>query len=165
MSSTLGSDFVFPSHYAYPPFYTLQPISSTRASQLLSWSSFILSYCRFYRLFTLNLTDALSSPLFQNTKLNRRLSAKDTRAVLDWMASKEGGETIEWIRDNNGDSGRESKCWVYWRRPEEWGSLVQEWVEETGQKGSVLTLYEIVEGDMTNNQGEALKVHRMISQC
>jgi len=163
MSSTLGSDFVFPSHYAYPPFYTLQPISSTRASQLLSWSSFILSYCRFYRLFTLNLTDALSSPLFQNTKLNRRLAAKDARAVLEWMASKEGGETIEWIRDNSGDLGRESKCWVYWRRPEEWGSLVQEWVEETGQKGSVLTLYEIVEGEMTNNQGEVLKVHQMIS--
>ena len=29
---------------------------------------------------------------------------------------------------------------------------IASWVEETGQKGSVLTLYEIVEGDTSQNQ-------------
>lgn len=152
-SSLPLTEFPFPPHYAFPPFYTLQPIPSTRSSQLLSWSSLILSYCRFHRLFTLNLTDTLSTPLFHNAHLNKRLNAQDARAVLDWMASKEGGERVEWIRESKGDEGREARCWVYWKRPEEWGNLVLEWVEETAQRGSVLTLYELVEGDATRSQG------------
>jgi len=62
---------------------------------------------------------------------------------------------------------------VYWRKPEEWANAIYEWVivsacfwrgwegvddrdgqiDNTGQKGSVLTLYEISEGDLTRNQG------------
>lgn len=46
--------------------------------------------------------------------------------------------------------------WVYWRTPEEWAALVEAWVEETGQKGSVLTLYELTEGEGTRGTGEFL---------
>jgi hypothetical protein len=42
---------------------------------------------------------------------------------------------------------------VYWRRPEEWAAAVEAWVEATGQRGSVLTLYEIAEGDAAASQG------------
>lgn len=40
-------------------------------------------------------------------------------------------------------------AWIYWRSPEEWAQLIEGWVDETAQKGSVLTLYELVEGDGT----------------
>jgi hypothetical protein len=69
------------------------------------------------------------------------------------MASKEGGERVEWIKQTKGDEGRETRCWIYWRRPEEWGQLIYDWVDETGQKGAVLTLYELVEGDASQAQG------------
>jgi ESCRT-II complex subunit VPS25 len=42
---------------------------------------------------------------------------------------------------------------LYWRKPEEWAELVENYVEETGQKGSVLTVYELVEGDGTKGNG------------
>ena len=45
-----------------------------------------------------------------------------------------------------------ASAWVYWRRPEEWAELIAAWVEGTGQKGSVLTLYELVEGEQMVNQ-------------
>jgi len=66
------------------------------------------------------------------------------------MSSKEGGERIEWIGKEGKDGG--GRCWVFWRRPEEWADVIWGWVEETGQKGVVLTLYELVEGDATRGQ-------------
>jgi ESCRT-II complex subunit VPS25 len=95
----------------------------------------------------------LDTPLFNNKSLGRKLSLQDAREVVDWMASKEGGERAEWVGK---EKGRSEKCWVYWRRPEEWASVLEGWVEGTGQRGSVLTFYELVEGDATMSQGMLL---------
>ncbi len=72
-----------------------------------------------------------------------------------WMASTEGGNRAEFITSGAGkkksaaavEEGEGGRVWVYWRRPEEWAQVLEEWVERTGQKGTVLTLYEIVEGE------------------
>lgn len=47
--------------------------------------------------------------------------------------------------------------WVYWKTPDEWAAAVEAWVEETGHKGAVMTLYELVEGDGTRGTGELLR--------
>lgn len=62
------------------------------------------------------------------------------------MASKEGDERAEWI------GGDKSVAWIWWRKPEEWAMLIAAWVEETGQKNVVLTLYELVESEATARQ-------------
>ncbi|KAJ4296703.1 hypothetical protein N0V90_006751 [Kalmusia sp. IMI 367209] len=46
----------------------------------------------------------------------------------------------------------EGRAWAYWKRPEEWAAALEEWVERTGQKGSVITLYEIGESDATRKE-------------
>lgn len=74
------------------------------------------------------------------------------------MSSPEGGNRVEFISADRGkkkasasdDEG--GRCWIYWRRPEEWSAVLEEWVERTGQKGTVLTLYEIVEGDASRKE-------------
>lgn len=48
----------------------------------------------------------------------------------------------EGSKDDGGDV-----FWVYWRTPEEWAGLLEDWVEMTAQKGTVLTLYELTEGE------------------
>jgi len=68
------------------------------------------------------------------------------------MASKEGGERVEWIGNSKTKAGTSEKCWVYWRRPEEWAGVVEAWVDATGQKGSVLTLYELIHGEAIEKQ-------------
>ncbi|EON61338.1 hypothetical protein W97_00551 [Coniosporium apollinis CBS 100218] len=146
MTSTT-TDFPFPPHHSFPPFYTLQPVLSTRTSQLASWSHLIQAYCRHHRLFQLSLRDAADGPLFYNRALGRRLSLKDAREVVEWMASKEGGERAEWVGDKERD-----RFWVWWRRPEEWAGVIAAWVEATGQKNTVLTLYELTESDATASQ-------------
>lgn len=114
----------------------------------MKWSSLVQSYCRHHHIFKLLLQDALDSPLFDNAKLKRRLSAEDARAVIDYMASKEGDNRAEWI----GPSTEKTSAWIWWRKPEEWAGLLEAWVDETGQKGTVLTLYELVEGEATVGQ-------------
>lgn len=66
------------------------------------------------------------------------------------MTRDEGGRRAEWI-----DGGVEAKggtTWVYWKRPEEWAEVIVGWVEDTGQKNTVLTLYELMNGEMTVGQ-------------
>ncbi|KAJ4986684.1 vacuolar protein-sorting-associated protein [Stagonosporopsis vannaccii] len=147
-----ATTFQYPPHYSFPPFFTLQPVATTRSSQLQSWSTFIQSYCRHHRIFQLSLIDALATPLFHNTALSRQLSLRDAKAILTWMASAEGGNRAEFISSSGSkkkavDEGEGGRVWVYWRRPEEWAAQLEEWVDRTGQKGVVLTLYEIVEGE------------------
>lgn len=150
-TTTETSTFPFPPHYSFPPFFTLQPVATTRSSQFQSWSTLIQSYCRFQRAFSLSLIDALSTPLFHNTTLGRQLSLRDAKAVLTWMASPEGGQRVEFISSGSKkkavDESEGGRVWIYWRRPEEWAQQLEEWVDRTGQKGVVLTLYEIVEGE------------------
>lgn len=43
--------------------------------------------------------------------------------------------------------------WVYWKRPEEWARVVEEWVDATGQKNTVLTVYELLEGEGSAREG------------
>lgn len=75
------------------------------------------------------------------------------------MATPEGGNRAEFTSTSTSkrkaagaEEGEGGKVWVYWRRPEEWAAALEEWVDKTGQKGTVLTLYEIVEGDASRRE-------------
>lgn len=92
---------------------------------------------------------------------------------MDWMAKSEedggGGRRAEWISggagavsgtgEGAGGSGvggavaaGKIVAWIWWRRPEEWAELLADWAEETGQKNTVLTLYELMEGEATSSR-------------
>ncbi|KAG6041273.1 hypothetical protein E4U41_005200 [Claviceps citrina] len=139
------SPFPFPREYHFPAFFTAQPNLTTRHAQLTKWSALILSYARHHRLFKLSLSTASQTELFHNARLDRRLSEPDIRAVVDFMR-KDG--RAEYAGSGSGAAGREV-VFVYWKRPEEWAALIEKYVEDTAQKGSVLTVYEISEGEGT----------------
>ncbi|CAG8083712.1 unnamed protein product [Penicillium olsonii] len=154
---TMTAPFPFPPTYNFPPFFTPQPNTSTRHAQLEKWSSLIQSWCRHHRQYRLSLIEAVESPLFYNTALRKRLDLREARAVVDWMTKSEeeggGGRRAEWINET-GSSGQGGKsiAWIWWKRPEEWADVLVEWVEGTGQRGSVLTVYELIQGDVTMSQ-------------
>lgn len=121
--------FHFPPTYSFPPFFTPQPNSTTRLSQLQKWSALIQSWCRHHRIYRLSLIEAVDSPLFHNAALRKRVSLSEARAVIDWMARGEdeggsgGGRRAEWI-----DAAGKSAAWIWWRRPEEWAGVLMDWV-------------------------------------
>lgn len=61
------------------------------------------------------------------------------------MSKPENGGKIEWIPATG--SGRSESCYIWWRSQGEWADALYAWVESTGQKNSVLTLYELREGE------------------
>ncbi|KAJ0119463.1 ESCRT-II complex subunit [Diaporthe amygdali] len=153
--------FQFPREYYFPPFFTRQTNLNTHHAQLVKWSSLVLSYCQHHRIFKLSLSPTGSSSataaadgssgstedIFHNKKLNRRLALADIREVVDFMRKDGRAEYVGGAEGGAGAGG--DVVWVYWRTPEEWAALVEGWVDETAQKGTVLTLYELTEGEAT----------------
>lgn len=62
----------------------------------------------------------------------------------------------EWITSGSGRDkvadGDKNVAYVFWKNLEEWGQAIWDWVDETGQKNTVLTLYEITEGEMARGR-------------
>ncbi|SPQ27035.1 decd3916-e42c-4117-9874-0aa30fe61f9b [Thermothielavioides terrestris] len=112
-----------------------------------------------------------TSELFYNRRINRRLSLADIREVIDFLrrdgraeyvagggssSSNGSGGGFDGAGGGGGGGGEGDVAWIYWRTPEEWAALVEGWVDATGQRGSVLTLYELVEGDGTRGKFHGL---------
>lgn len=155
MKTPTPTPFPFPATYNFPPFFTPQPNTNTRHSQLQKWSSLIQAWCRHHRQYRLSLIEAIDTPLFHNTQLRKRLDLREARAVIDWMAKSEseGGDgRAEWI-EGSGTQAPKTVAWIWWKRPEEWADVIADWIEGTGQRGVVLTVYELTQGDATVSQG------------
>lgn len=177
--------FEFPREYYFPPFFTRQTNLNTHHAQLVKWSSLVLSYCQHHRIFKLPLSPISTSTttasslsnatptsgsnanaaedIFFNRRLNRRLALADVREVIDFMR-KDG--RAEYVGGEGGAAGAAGTggdvVWVYWRTPEEWAALVEGWVDETAQKGTVLTLYELTEGEGTKGTGKLRHISALV---
>lgn len=100
--------YVYPPIYHFPPFFTLQRNPSTYSSQLKLWTRFILDYCQFYRIFSLDVEGtwekAGAGGLFRNETIKRELSLDAKREVL--KALVEEGECRERGQGSWMQSGR-----------------------------------------------------------
>ena len=71
--------YKFPECYYFPPFFTIQPVLSTREKQLQQWRQLILSYYTFYKIKTLVVHDCA---LWKNSKINRSLNSDGIRIIM-----------------------------------------------------------------------------------
>ncbi|KAF3393032.1 Vacuolar protein-sorting-associated protein 25 [Talaromyces pinophilus] len=149
--TTTPSGYTFPEVYDWPAFFTLQPNTQTRQAQMRRWANLISDWCRFHRTFRLTLTEAVESPLFYNARMRKRIGLQEARMIVDWMAMSQedggGGRRAEWVPASAAGGGEKTIAWIWWRRPEEWAK-----VEETAQKNTVLTVYELIHGEATTSQ-------------
>lgn len=155
-----------PPHTSFPPFYTLQPNLATRAAQLHKWSTLFLSHARAYRSFSLS----TSSDLFTNSAISRSLPLDERREVLAFMVSK---GVAAWTSNptptSASNAGSTDTASVYRRQmaaapdsvdtvylwhssPAEHGAALLAWADSIGKKNTVLTLWEVLEGNETRNE-------------
>ena len=132
--------------YDFPPFFTLQPHLETRQKQLSVWKQLILDYHRYHKKYTFEINQALSSRLFNNRTINRKLNY-DTVVMLMNELSKSKNALIV---DNNNDGCL--MCEIYWYTIEEWGQLLYDFVREFGYVNKVCTFYELTESDDVQNR-------------
>ncbi|KAI1814279.1 ESCRT-II complex, vps25 subunit [Poronia punctata] len=150
---TNNNTFQFPREYHFPPFFTRQPNQTTHRSQQSKWAALILSYCAHHRIFKLS-PATTADDLFHNRRIGRRLALSDAREILDFMRRDGRAEFVGGGGGGGGDAeggggGGGDVVWIYWKTPEEWAALIEAWVDDTAQKGTVLTLYELSEGEDT----------------
>lgn len=138
------STYTFPAHHSFPPFFTLQPIARTRASQLASWSSLITSYASTTRTFRLTPTH----PLFSNATLRKSLSPPDAREVLSHMVAS---GLASWVVPSTAKHSSD-EVWLWWRSAESWAGLLAAWAEARGQRNTVLTMWELLEGEENRDE-------------
>lgn len=138
--------FEFPKIYSFPPFYTKQQNATILENQLNAWSDLVLLFCEYYKVYTLlNHGSVLSqqSPeaqipaLFQNKQLDRAALDDFVHDILNHMIHKSG--RAEYVDPKK----RELGIFIYWRTLAEWANLLYEYVDRTGQLGTVLTVYEL----------------------
>ncbi|KAF5918067.1 hypothetical protein HPG69_015949 [Diceros bicornis minor] len=132
----MAMSFEWPWQYRFPPFFTLQPNVDTRQKQLAAWCSLVLSFCRLHKQSSMTVMEAQESPLFNNVKLQQH----------DAFISIYFAGNLEWLDKNK------SSFLIMWRRPEEWGKLIYQWVSRSGQNNSVFTLYELTNGEDTEDE-------------
>lgn len=154
-----SGQFAFPPIHSFPPFYTLQPNPQSRAQQLVQWRKLILDYCRQHRIFTLAVSgqDDTHKALFGNTQIQRSLTPESIRQVLaDLVAHKQA----QW-QDLPASASTSAaaaglgatKVTVYWKSPQEWADTIYEWVTSTGQNKSIMTMFELQQGELVETQG------------
>ncbi|KJE89712.1 hypothetical protein CAOG_01143 [Capsaspora owczarzaki ATCC 30864] len=149
-----SASFAWPALYSFPPFFTQVAMmhnffDDSALAGATEWkdgkkscSKILTRSCiteqRRHAADSLDVQEALTSPLFNNQTINRHLSPEAVRIVLDELAAK---GNVEW-------TGRDkSRCRVLWRTIEQWAAIIYSWVENNGMTGTVCTLYELQAGD------------------
>lgn len=126
----------WPWQYSFPPFFTLQPHRPTREKQVQAWKHLVITYCQTNCLSTLDLAETGDLPLFFNSDIQRRLSQEEVREVCESLAAS---GNLEWTDKSK------RRAYIFWKSPSQLGADIYRWVEESGQKGTVMTIAEILE--------------------
>jgi len=103
----------------------------------------VLSYYKHHKSYILDINEAQSGEIFFNKKIDRKLPLNAINLVLEELRLK---GNIEW------EDKRKQRCYVMWRTPDEWASLIFKWVQENGMTDTVCTLFELRAGDDTVNE-------------
>ena len=180
-ATTEPTAFRFPPIHAFPPFYTLQHNPVSRGQQLSQWRSLILDFCRFHRIFSLaplpSTVDGVAKSeaadphksLFANRMIQRSLSSESIRQVLtDLVEHKQAAweDQLTGVKSKSSSSAGangNAKAYIYWKTPAQWGDAIYDWVIATGQNKSIMTLFELNQGDLVQGQGE-FSPHRHAEQ-
>ncbi|CAL8092242.1 unnamed protein product [Calicophoron daubneyi] len=140
-----AKQFEWPWQYSFPPFFTLQPNIETRRKQQDAWCQLVLDYFKSKNQYTISVASVRDSscPLFNNKEIQRSANSELINSVLKEL-HKRGN--LEWT-DKTRKSAR-----IIWRTAEEWADEIAKWARSTGHGNSVCTLYELTEGEDTEQE-------------
>lgn len=102
-------------------FHSRQITDATWKSQVSQWETFILAFARQKHIFRIDLQQATSPggyEIFENKKINRKLSLETLQDIVEEMVKK---GTAEWETPKK-------EAFIYWHTPEEWANILWNWV-------------------------------------
>ena len=133
---TIEEDFL-----NFPPFFTLQPVETTRLKQLSLWKKLIMDWFSKPENHSQQSVIVLDSfALFFNDKIDRRLNPEERIAVAEHLIASGHAEWKE----------QDESIYVYIKTPVELASIIFDFVQSNGLFETVFTLYELLSGDLTS---------------
>lgn len=120
--------------YEFPPFFTRQPNEDTWRLQLKLWQDVVYKWCLANNEWRLT----PSADVFTNKRIDRTLNIDAATHVLTEMCRKGVAEKLE----NN------ETFLVFKHTPADLATELRQWARETGHETSVLTFYELSEGEL-----------------
>ncbi|XP_046397151.1 vacuolar protein-sorting-associated protein 25 isoform X2 [Ischnura elegans] len=133
----------WPWQYDFPPFFTIQPHLETQNKQISAWQSLILCFFKNNKSYILDIREAQNSPLFNNSKINRKLPQDGILKILEHLHKSGHAEPCDKSKN---------RWFIYWHTLDEWASMIYDWAQGNGMINTVCTLYELVSGDNTVNE-------------
>jgi hypothetical protein len=126
---------------SFPPLYTKQRNAETERQRLDDWVRVVVAWAvERKQSEVLVQKEVAQGELFRNDKIDRRVALEEAVEILDHVAARGNGE---WAGSDK------RRFLVLTKSLAEWGRLVVGYVDRTGQMGSVLTVFELLEGDDT----------------
>lgn len=108
----------------------------------------MLDYCKTSKRCTIDTREPSSLPIFSNPAINRELNPQFVRAILTDLQRTGNATPVD----------KSKNRWeVFWHTLEEWASIIYDYVSAKGFTGSVLTLYELTQGE----DAEGEEFHRL----
>ena len=85
---------------------------------------------------------SLLSSIFINKTINRQVNSDFQKLIVKHLIHNKKAEFINPKKPELG-------VYIYWRSLVDWGDLLYQYVDDTGQKGTVLTIYELTKSEET----------------
>lgn len=133
----------------------------------------MLNWCKFHKVWVLNkdggvvsqgnivggnagdsTSDLSEKELFVNSKINRRLK---TDFILEIFKQMLEDKNADWYNQdilNNYQKKSNSSSWlvIYWKPLNQWAQLILDFVEATGNSGTIFTLQELTLSELVAEQ-------------
>lgn len=144
--------YTFPRHYSFAPLYTKQPNATVYGRQLESWCEIILPFCEYYKITSMSLNgtplysqiellDLSTLPnIFENKEISRVADETFRSDIIKYLIKTKKAELINTKIPETG-------VLIYWRSLTDWGNLLYKFVEDSGQLGTIMTVYELTKLD------------------
>nr|XP_019008303.1 uncharacterized protein I206_06859 [Kwoniella pini CBS 10737]OCF47084.1 hypothetical protein I206_06859 [Kwoniella pini CBS 10737] len=116
--------FEYPAIWNFPPFFTLQPNTSTLLHQIEIWRKLIIKYSKYQRIFEIIIDSNELEEIFENKKIKRKLLNPSLKRILQEM-SKNGEAAPDPPKQDN-------RYLIYWKKPDEWADLIYNWIIDNG---------------------------------
>lgn len=108
----------------------------------MRWKDLILAYAKHNKQAVISIND--ETELFSNGKINRTLDRESRELILNELCKARNAEPV---------GGKNSGIYeIYWLTLEEWSNVIYSWAVNCGMTNSVLTFFELLNGDDTRDQ-------------
>lgn len=105
----------------------------------------MLDYHRIKKESVLDVHEAMRSPLFFNSTINRKLETDFILLILNDLMQRKNAAPLDKSRNR----------WeIYWHTLEEWASIIYNYVVNNGLTNTVCTFFELTQGDDVVNEGK-----------